>query len=541
MNKAVFSLLLSFGIKASQTPFDNQHTQAKHLVQRMSRDEKIGQLFMIAAIASTDLNEQYLRNNPNAHPDNVKELIEKYHVGGIIFQGKGRVEDQKKATNYFQKVSKIPLLIGQDLEWGLSMRLIDMTRFPRAMTLGALQDNNIIYQIAHAIGLQARAIGVHMNFAPVVDINTNSANPVIGDRSFGQDKEQVFQKAYHYMRGLHDAGVLSCAKHFPGHGDTHLDSHYALPAIMHCKERLEEIELYPFKEMIKAGVPAIMIAHLLVPSFDTTVTSLSGEVNKILRNTMQFNGLIITDGLDMKAVADHYEPGHLELQALLAGNDILLCPNNVEKAVQLIRQALDEGAISENELDAHVVRIVQAKLWSHQQATKSCSYDINQFLQLKKSAYSKAITLLNNNDNLVPQLINKHVYVCSNAPVESFIDELGSYISFTEINVEKVSEIIKDKNNVVIFTLNNMTKFKQEQFGLNQISVERINDCLMNYSSQALVVIFGSPYSMELFKPCTTMIAYENDEDAQRASAKIICGSQSAQGTLPINNPQSLN
>ena len=264
---------------------------------------------------------------------------------------------------YFQQKSEIPLLIGLDAEWGLAMRITDAICFPKAHMLGRCTNNKLIYDLAKEIGRQCKVLGVHINFAPVADISANSKS-FIHARSFGPCKYTVAQKATAFMHGLQDAGILACAKHFPGHGGTIEDSHKMLPTVLHDKMHIYDNALWPFKQLINEGVTAVMVGHLLVPALDPSgvPTSFSSYIIKdLLRKELGFNGLIITDGLSMGAITNNYAPGELELKALLAGNDILLDPVDVPKAVDAIKQAIYMGLLTEQELDDHVIRILDIK------------------------------------------------------------------------------------------------------------------------------------------------------------------------------------
>ena len=296
---------------------------AERTLNAMNLKEKIGQLFVIAAASCFDQPEESLasamaKSAQNMDPEYVEHLIKDYHVGGLLFLFKSTPDKQVNFMNRYYALSKYPMWTFQDLEWGLSMRLYQTVRFPRNMTLGAIQDNKLLYEFGNEVGRQCKVIGVDMNLAPVVDVNNNSANPVISDRSLGENPEVVAQKAISILQGMDDANVLTCAKHFPGHGDTNVDSHLALPTITHDKKRLHEVELLPFKKIIAARiVPAIMNAHLQVPAYDSrehTPSSLSKAiVTDLLKDELGFNGLVMTDGLGMKAVSHYYEPGDLEL------------------------------------------------------------------------------------------------------------------------------------------------------------------------------------------------------------------------------------
>ena len=277
----------------------------------LSFEEKVGQLFMIAAYS----------NKNEAHAQDLDKLITKYKVGGLIFF-QGGPNRQAKLTNRFQEKSKIPMLIGIDAEWGLSMRIDSTHTYPWNMTLGAIKDNSLLEKMGMQMADQSKRLGIHFTFGPVVDINTNPKNPIIGNRSFGETKENVAAKAVAYMRGLQSYGVFATAKHFPGHGDTSTDSHHALPTVDFSRDRIEEVELYPYKELIKNGLASVMVAHLNVPSIEPREnfpSSLSEKVvTDILKNQLKFEGLIFTDALNMKGASNFKQPGDIDLAAFLA-------------------------------------------------------------------------------------------------------------------------------------------------------------------------------------------------------------------------------
>ncbi len=292
--------------------------------EAMSLDEKLGQLFMVM-----------IASDQNAGDINqVESLIKEQHIGGVIFSTGGPVR-QAKLTNRFQAASKLPLLIGMDAEWGLSMRLDSTYSFPWNMTLGAITDNTIVQDVGRRIGEHAKRLGVHINFAPDIDINTNPNNPIIGNRSFGEDRENVSNKGIAFMKGMESAGVLSSGKHFPGHGDTETDSHHALPMINFERARLDSVELYPFNGLIENGLSSVMVGHLEVPALEIKKglpSSLSEQIiSGLLKEEMGFQGLVFTDALNMKGVTDHGKNGDAELAAFIAGNDILLMPLDVSK------------------------------------------------------------------------------------------------------------------------------------------------------------------------------------------------------------------
>ncbi len=320
---------------------------ADSVMATLSLDARIGQLFMVAA---------YSNRGPD-HEKRLGELIEKQQIGGLIFFQGGPAR-QANMTNRLQAKAKIPLWIGMDAEWGLAMRLDSTPKFPRQMVLGAIRDDSIIYDMGAEIARESRRLGVHINFAPVVDINNNPQNPVIGSRSFGEDREDVTRKSLAYIEGLQDNRVLANAKHFPGHGDTDVDSHYNLPVIKQSRERLEKVELYPYRKLIPKGLGSIMVAHLSIPALDSTPdlpSTLSHTiVTDLLKDNLGFKGLVFTDALNMKGVAKFLEPGDINVSALQAGNDVLLFAEDVPVAVDKIKKAIADGTYTEEELNRSV-------------------------------------------------------------------------------------------------------------------------------------------------------------------------------------------
>ena len=337
---------------------------ANRMLQDMTLEEKVGQLFMVGVVSevSCDPSRLFMMGHHFDRGD-IENLIRNYHVGGVIFFH-GSIAKQADLTNMFQEMSELPLLVGQDCEWGLGMRLCDAMSFPKNMELGALADESLIYELGEEIGRQCRAIGVHVNFAPVVDINTNPNNPIIGVRAFGDNKEDVARKGKLFAAGLRSAGCVACAKHFPGHGDTDVDSHLDLPLITHAIDRLESEELYPFKKLVDAGVESIMSAHLSVPALDESGVPASVSrliITDLLREKIGFKGLVFTDAMSMRGLSKMYEPREAALRSILAGNDILLCPLEVEESIDYLVEAVKSGLLSEHELDEHVMRILKIK------------------------------------------------------------------------------------------------------------------------------------------------------------------------------------
>jgi beta-N-acetylhexosaminidase len=348
--------------------FAKSNSKIEDIIKGLSLEQKIGQLFVVAANASFSeplepLASAMVKPYGITNKGHIETLIKQYHIGGICWIGKSTPQEQLKLTQYYNSISQIPLFFMQDCEWGLSLRLKNTTIFPKAAYLAQLKNRSLIYDIAQEIGFQCKKMGIHMNLAPVVDVNSNPDNPVIGVRSFSRDPIEVVACARKFIKGSHEAGILSCIKHFPGHGDTSIDSHLDLPVINHTRARLDNIELFPFRELIQDDVDAVMSAHLLVKNLDARcpVTFSKTIITDFLRNDLGFKGLIITDALGMHALTNYYKPGNIEVKALQAGHDILLCPVDVAKASALIYEAVKKGDLTEQEIDEHISRILHAK------------------------------------------------------------------------------------------------------------------------------------------------------------------------------------
>ena len=314
---------------------------------QLTESERIGQLFMVAAYSG----------GKNFNQEGIEKLIKAHQIGGLIFMQGGPAR-QANLTNRYQQMAQVPLLLSMDAEWGLGMRLDSVLNFPRQMMLGASDDTALAYALGMAVAYQCKRLGVHVNFAPVVDVNNNAANPVINTRSFGENKKRVVRMAIAYMRGMQDYGVMACAKHFPGHGDTDVDSHKDLPVVNKTLAQLDTLELYPFKKLVDAGIQSMMIAHLSIPALEKephVPTTLSrNTVTNLLKNKMGFKGLIFTDALNMQGVAKYFAPGETDVRAFIAGNDVLLFSQDVPTAIAKIKAAIAAGKVSVKDLERSV-------------------------------------------------------------------------------------------------------------------------------------------------------------------------------------------
>ena len=333
--KKIILLFLAFSFAKNshaQSNASKAEAWADSALKTLSEDERIAQL-MILRLSSYD----FKTKTPLYFDSLVAQKVKQYNIGGIcLFQG--APAKLAAIVNNLQGMAKTPLMVCIDGEWGVGMRLFDdVQALPHQMMLGAVQDKNIIYQYGKLVAEQCKKLGITVNYAPVVDINNNPNNPVINDRSFGEDKYKVAAYGIEYMKGMQDAGVMACAKHFPGHGDVAVDSHLDLPVINKTMQQLDSLELYPFKEIFDAGVGSVMVAHLYIPAIDSTAnraTSISKKnVAGLMRNELGYQGLTFTDALEMQGVQKFFPGGEASVQSIIAGNDMLCLPTDVEQTI----------------------------------------------------------------------------------------------------------------------------------------------------------------------------------------------------------------
>lgn len=529
---------------------------AERILATLTMREKIGQLFCVG-IRPDSYNKAdvwaRIRTIFSYKVDFeiAQSLVKDYAIGGVCFF-EGTIEQRIQDINQLQEIAKVPLLIAQDGEWGLNMRHRDAIKFPRNMTLGAVQDTKLLYEFAKEVGMQYKMMGIHINFAPVVDINTNSLNPVINDRSFGENKYKVAHAGSVVMKGLQDVGIIACAKHFPGHGDTAVDSHTALPIIKHSKKQLYATELYPFNELINNGIAAIMIAHLAIPALEDSMlpSSLSPAiVTGLLKQELNFTGLVITDGLDMKAITNSYQPGEAELKAVLAGNDILLCPLDVPKAIDLIEQAIVQGEFSEQELNTRVLKILRAKAqvgldnYVKKDHTTALEYCIrSDAFDLKRRLYQAAVTLVKSSNRVPLDLTAQCALVTIGNSGSEFSNYLKRFsVPMYDLAVQESREYystildqLKDKDTILI-ALFGMNKFEQKSWGVSSGTLDFIN-MLKEQNKKIACVLFGSPYSLKIFNDLDALfVAYEDDPVVQQAAAEIVVGERLPLGKLPVS------
>ncbi len=520
---------------------DEENHWVDSIYTKMSLEEKIGQLFMVAAYSNKD----------SLHAKKIDSLVQGYKVGGIIFFQGGPVR-QAQLTNRFQSKANVPLFIAIDAEWGLAMRLDSTYRYPWNMTLGAIQDLKLIEKVGTNMGNECKRMGIHFNFAPVLDINTNPKNPIIGNRSFGESKVNVADKAIAFLKGEQSQRVFCTGKHFPGHGDTATDSHKTLPTINFSKERIDLVELYPFKRMFDDGLASVMVAHLNIPSLETKQdcpSSLSyNVVTNLLQKELGFNGLIFTDALGMKGASNFMQPGDIDLAAFMAGNDILLCPENVPLAVEKIKIAYNQGTISEERLAHSVKKILHYKFKAG--LNKPNPIDLANLYQdinktendaLQYQLFENAITVLNNKSDVLPikKLDQKIAYVkLGDDDNSSFLTTLKKYTEITEVTASSIDSLtLKLKNFDTVIIGFHKSDLAWKNHDLTEKELLWLQEIAKN--NKVILDVFAKPYSL---LPITNfdeieglVVSYQNSTISQIVSAELIFGAIEAKGKLPVS------
>jgi beta-glucosidase-like glycosyl hydrolase len=469
----------------------------------------------------------------------------------------GTPEAQAKLTNKYQQAAQVPLLIGMDAEWGLGMRLTGVTDYPRQMMLGATRDTLLMKEIGAAVAAQCKRLGVHIDFAPDIDINNNPKNPIINFRSFGDDKEWVARMGIAYMKGLQENGVIACAKHFPGHGDVSVDSHKDLPVINKSQAQMEALELYPFRDLIHAGVKSIMIAHLSVPALENTPhlpTTLSKKVvTGLLKDKMGFDGLVITDALNMQGVTKYYPNGETDLRAFLAGNNILLFSQDVPLATQKIKNAIHKGEASEQMLEYSVKKILAAKYdagLSHFEPIQEegVTADLNRLTdRFKRRTALAALTLVKDQHRIISKLQSGKptvAYLNINglgasqlqSELQRIFPNLHSQAMPAGSSADKALDFVqRNQDEVLIVGIHNLTFYpgSGDDYGLTAAQLTLIKR--LAQEEKVIFLVFGNAYLMKYLcdAPCV-IVAYEDDKFTEDAAFRVLTGKIKARGTLPV-------
>ncbi len=548
-------LLVAFFVLCSLVAFPQpdydllKQQWADSVFNTLTDEQRIAQLMVVRLSAGTPKGVAWYDNE-------VMENIRKYNIGSVcLFQG--NPVKQAEMINKLQSMAKTPLMVCVDGEYGLGMRFDSVQNFPFQITLGAMQDAGIVNQVGKAIGEQCRRIGIHVNYAPVVDINNNPDNPVINFRSFGEDKYKVGLFGVQMMKGMQDAGVMACAKHFPGHGDVAVDSHFDLPVINKSRLQLDSLELYPFREVFKAGIGSVMIAHLYIPSIDATAnraTSLSyNNITRLMKGDLGYQGLTFTDALEMQGVRKFFPDGEASVESLIAGNDMLCLPGNVPASIQKIKQAIQRKRLMWDDIYVKVKRVLQAKyqyvLPNRQPVTTAkLTSDLNKDVSaLRRMVALNAITLLRNNDPAVFPLPvaqnNKIAYVgvginSDNTFSKRMKTDYNADVFFfdyksTAARIPSMLQLLKNKYDVVIVGVHNYTRYPGNNFGISPSAVQLIKS--VQQETKSLTFFFGNPYAIKNVCDAKDLIAcYEDDSVFQHTAVDILQGLHQPAGKLPV-------
>ena len=535
-------LLLSLKISAQYQPKNlskEDLKKANDWVQKtynsLSQDQKLGQLFIIALY--TNKGEDYINN--------VRNIVVNEQIGGLILMQDDAAKEIN-LVNEFQTKSKVPLMIGMDAEWGIFQRIATAHKFPWAMTLGAIQDKNLITEMAAKIAEDCKRMGINWDFAPVVDVNTNPDNPIIGNRSFGSEVSNVVHSGLAYSNGLQNNNILAAIKHFPGHGDTNTDSHLDLPVVSHDLKRLTDIELAPFKALMDKGIGGVMVAHLYVPALEKE-KGIPASISKniitgILKEKFGFKGLIITDALNMGAVAKRYKPGELDALAFKAGNDIMLFSDGVKEGKRLIQLAIDNKEISQNRIEESVKKILLTKYYLgltkyEARNPENINVDLNNDSHkvLVQNLYSNALTLIKDEKKLLPLHCNETYYYVplEEAPYQTFLDQLNLKATVIVKKAAEIGTIPANSKVIVGFHKDNSTAYKP--YKISDASKKVLADLSKN--QQVILNVFGSAYALkdiDISKISTVSVSYENNDDSMTATAKAFNGATRISGRLPV-------
>ena len=549
-------MLISAGFAQNKPNFINfinqKHAWVDSVFNTLTPKQRIAQLFLVRA--HTNLGQKYI--------DSVKQVIEKEQLGGlVVFQG-GPVR-HANMFNQYQKVSKVPLLITFDGEWGLGMRMPDSTiSYPYQMTLGAIQNSNMLYEMGRQVARDFQRIGMHFNFAPVVDINNNSKNPVINFRSFGDDKYKVTAKAKAYMDGMVQGGILASLKHFPGHGDTDVDSHHDLPQLKFDKTRLDSLELYPFRELIKDGAPSVMVAHMNIPALDATPnipSSISKKVvTDLLRKELGFQGLTVTDAMDMNGVKKYFPRGEADVMAIEAGHDLLEVSENSGRAIDLIEKAIKSGRISQASVDARVKKVLAAKLWLGLNQpkvvnTNNLYQDLNtpSAQSLVQRIADAAVTLLKSERGLKRFDPKRSTSIVSVGIDKAQDFEKGLALQLSDFEQffikgneteEQLKELMKESkdNRQIILVIHDNRSRPRSELELNDATKEFIDKIA---GRRTISIMLTNPYalnSVDVMRSSSVLLGYQNDFFMQKAVLKALLKQIKPEGKLPVTISENL-
>ncbi len=550
----LFCCLLCSCIWATAQTEKNSRAEhwADSVLNSLAPEQRIAQL-MVVRLSGYDFKTKTALYFDSA----VEAQIKKYNPGALcIFQG----DPVKLAeiVNRLQSVAQTPLMVCMDAEWGVGMRLIDsVDPLPKQMMLGAMQDKNIVYQYGRLVAAQCRRLGVNVNYAPVVDINNNPGNPVINDRSFGEDKYKVATFGIEYIKGLQDAGVMACAKHFPGHGDVSVDSHLDLPVINKSIRELDSLELYPFRQVFAAGVGSAMIAHLYIPAIDNRqnrATSLSkNSVTDLLRNTLGYRGLTFTDALEMQGVKKFFPEGEASVESLIAGNDMLCLPGDIDQSIQKIQAAIADGRLTTADIDQHCKKVLLAKFAYGADNVSpvnpaNITADLNKGIpEMRRLVAENAITLLNRSEEaffpLTDSGANDIAYVgiginSDNDFAKRMKADLHASVFYFDYRqpasaIPVLLNNIKNKYKKVVIGIHNYNRAPANNFGISSAALALVKQ--LQEQTSSVTFAFGNAYAIKNFCTAKNLFAcYEDDGIVQNTAADILMGKVNAIGRLPV-------
>ncbi|MBN1416587.1 MAG: serine hydrolase [Bacteroidales bacterium] len=533
--------------KTDPSFLDSPRSWIDSVMQSLSTEEKIAQLFMIAAYSNKD----------KKHEEEIEKTIRECNIGGLIFF-QGSPTRQALLTNRYQRRARTPLLIAMDAEWGLAMRLDSTIRYPRQMMLGSIQNEKLIYDMGCQIAWQLKRLGVQINFAPVADINNNPGNPVISSRSFGEDRANVTRKSLLYMLGMQDNSIIAVAKHFPGHGDTEVDSHMELPLVMHDQTRLDSVELFPFKELIYSGISGIMTGHLSISSLDSLnriPSSLSAcIIDSLLKQEMGFKGLIFTDAMTMKGITNNFEPDTAVLGAFLAGNDIILMPENVHRGIKIIKRELEKGNISLEDIEDRCRKILAAKYWAGLNQYKPV--DINNLVEdlnqphydlLNRKIIESSLTVVTNKNNFFPfekiDTLTLGSIALGNANSADFQQTLRLYtrVDTFHYRTDRITDedslyAFANRYNALIVSIHTDDIRASRNFGVQDTLIKIVDKLCQQHV--VILDLFACPYVLMRFADLNQfagiIVSYENIKLVQQLSAQLIFGAIPGHASLPV-------
>jgi beta-glucosidase-like glycosyl hydrolase/CubicO group peptidase (beta-lactamase class C family) len=524
---------------------------------RLSADKWVDSVFNSLTPEQRIAQLMVIRAHSNLGPDHIAKVtndIQQYNIGALCFFQGGPIR-QANLTNFYQSIAKTPLMITIDGEWGVGMRLDSITKYPYQLTLGAMDNQRLVYEMGLAVGEQCKRLGIHVNYAPVVDINNNPNNPVIGYRSFGEDRDKVIKFGIAYMKGMQDAGIMACAKHFPGHGDVDVDSHLDLPVINKSRAELDSNEIKPFRELINAGIGSVMVAHLSVPSIDTgehRATSISkNTVTGILRDDLHFSGLTFTDALEMKGVAKYFPGGVISVEALIAGNDMLCLPEDVGKAIDAIKAAVDSNRLTWDDINVKVKKVLKAKyqLGLNQLKpidTTNLLRDLNAKADaIRMKVAKETMTVLKQGSGNASLPLKKNYKIAYIAIGDSDVNNFGKELaenyktdtySFSwkdgDDKADSIFETIVDKYDAVILGIHNFSNRPANNYGITNSSISlwrRLN------KANSITLVFGNVLAAANYCDANALVACHQDDNITRHVAiDLLKGKNSASGKLPV-------